>query len=142
MNTININLEPFTPDLKNQLYEGFRRNALARIGAHEIRDAIAFVARGDDGILVGTIVVEIFWGSLHIVYLFVEEANRGQGIGTRLLQQALEYGRGQHAAFAFLETMSYLNVSGFYEQMGFYLEFTRSGYTHNNSFHYMRKNLV
>ena len=33
------------------------------------------------------------------------------------------------------------NARGFYEKMGFELEFTRSGYKHNTSFHYLRKNL-
>lgn len=140
MDTIDIKVESFTPDLKADILDGFRRNAIARVGVNGILDSTAFVARDAEGTFVGAIVVEFFWGSLHIKYLLVEEAYRGQGIGTILVQQALNYGQEQHAAFAFLETMSYLNVVGFYERMGFQIEFTRQGYTHNNSFHYLRKN--
>lgn len=137
-----IQKESFTPELQNTLFDGFRRNAVARLGVDQITDAVAFVARDIEGNHVGSVVVQLFWGGLHIKYLFVEEAYRGQGIAKMLVEEALTYGRQHNATFAFVETMSYLNVVAFYERMGFHLEFTRQGFTHNNSFHYLRKNLL
>lgn len=59
-------------------------------------------------------------------------------MGVRLMECALKYGSDKACPFAFVETMSF-QALGFYRKMGFELEFTRSGYKHGTSFHYLQK---
>lgn len=77
-------------------------------------------------------------GALHIKNVYVEDAYRNNGLGTRLMECALQYGRDHQCPFAFVETMSF-QALGFYQKNGFQLEFTRPGYAHGVSFHYLKK---
>jgi GNAT superfamily N-acetyltransferase len=138
-----IEMKPLTDALKKQVYEGFSRHAIAMTGHDEKGEGIAFIATdaGEEGSFAGAIVVELFWGALHIKYLFVEDAYRNRGIASRLMQQALEFGHKHRSPFTYVETMSF-QALGFYQKMGFKLEFTRSGFNHGSSMHYLRKDLT
>ena len=137
---ISIDQRPLSNELKQHIYQGFSLHAIAVTGYDEKFDPTAFIAQIEGGSFVGAIVVEQFWGALHIKYVYVEESFRNQGIGTALMEYALTYGRSCQCPFAFVETMSFQALE-FYKKMGFELEFTRPGYKHNTSFHYLRKNL-
>ena len=134
-----ITQQLLSEDLKRKVYEGFSRHAIERTGHDEKFDAVAFIAR-DQGAFVGAVVVELFWGALHIKYVYVEDEYRNRGIGIRLMQEALKYGLDNKCPFSFVETMSF-QALGFYQKIGFALEFSRSGYKHGTSFHYLRKDL-
>ena len=136
---IEIKQQPLSESLKKWIYDGFSRHSMKKMGHDEKSDPIAFIANDKDH-PVGAIVVEIFWGALHIKYLYVEEQYRGQKLASKLMKKALDYGIANKSPFAFVETMSFQAI-GFYQKMGFELEFTRSGYNHETSFHYLRKNL-
>jgi GNAT superfamily N-acetyltransferase len=136
---IEVKQQALSEDLKKQIYEGFSHHAIAMIGHDEKFDAVAFVAN-EKGFFSGAIVIELFWGALHIKYVYVEDKYRGHGVATQLMENALKYGRDNKCPFAFVETMSF-QALGFYKKMGFALEFTRSGYKHGTSFHYLRKDL-
>lgn len=136
---IEIKHQTLSNDLKKKIYEGFSRHAIATTGQDEKFDAVAFVAN-EKGIFSGAIVAELFWGALHIKYVYVEDKYRGHGVATQLMESALNYGRDHKCPFAFVETMSFQALR-FYQKMGFTLEFTRSGYKHETSFHYLRKDL-
>lgn len=138
--TFDIKQQPLSVELKEKIYAGFSRHAIEMTGYDEKFDSVAFIANNWDGAFAGAVVVELFWGALHVKYVYVEERYRGSGIATNLLEHALMYGRNNQCPFAFVETMSF-QALGFYKKMGFKLEFTRSGYKHNTSFHYLRKNL-
>lgn len=137
---ISIDQRPLSSELKQHIYQGFSQHAIAMTGYDEKFDPIAFIAQSEEGSFAGVIVVEQFWGALHIKYVYVEEKFREQGIATALMEYAFTYGRSCQCPFAFVETMSF-QALGFYKKMGFKLEFTRPGYKHNTSFHYLRKNL-
>ena len=137
---LDIEQQPLTEALKRYIYAGFSRHAIAMTGYNELSDPVVFVAMDAD-VLAGAIVVAKFWGALHVKYVYVDDAYRGQGLATRLMKQAFAYGRENKCLFAFVETMSF-QALGFYQKMGFYLEFTRSGYIHGTSFHYLRKDLL
>lgn len=137
---LEIKQELLTEELKKQIYQGFSRHALAQTGHDEKFDSIAFIA-SDQGAFAGAVVVEKFWGALHIKYVYVEDPYRGQKIATRLMEEALNYGKEQQCPFAFVETMSFQALE-FYQKIGFRLEFTRSGYKHGSSFHYLKKILL
>lgn len=136
---IEIKQQPLSENLKQQIYEGFSRHAISMTGYDEKYEAVAFVAHDEKGSFVGAVVIELFWGALHIKYVYVEDEYRGQGIATMLMNHALAYGQNHQCSFAFLETMSF-QALGFYQKMGFELEFSRPGYKHDTSFHYLKKN--
>ena len=136
---IEIRQQPLTDELKKRVNEGFSRHARAMTGHDGMLAAVAFVAREGDA-FAGAVVVVPFWGALHVKYVFVEEGYRGKGMASGLMERALKYGCDSGCPFAFVETMSF-QALGFYEKMGFELEFTRSGYAHGTSFHYLRKGL-
>jgi len=135
-----IQQQSLSPELKKQLDAGFSHYSIATTGFDEKHESIAFVAM-QDGIFAGAIVVEVFWGALHIKYLFVEEQFRGRGLATQLIEKGLVYGGDEGCSFAFVETMSFQALE-FYQKLGFELEFTRDGYSHGTSFHYLKKTLL
>lgn len=135
-----IKQQPLRMDLKKKIYEGFSRHAIATTGHDEKFDSVAFVAN-EKGFFSGAIVVELFWGALHIKYLYVEDKYRGHGLATHLMENAINYGQDHKCPFAFVETMNFQALE-FYQKMGFVLELTRSGYKHETSFHYLRKDLA
>lgn len=135
-----ISAEALTNELKSSIYAGLEQHSLAKIGTSEKGEPISFIANHHDGDFAGVIVVEMFWGALHIKYLFVQSVYRKQGLGRLLMDQALKFGADQKCPFAFVETMSFQALD-FYLKMGFQLELTRSGYSHGTSFHYLRKDL-
>ena len=132
--------QPLTHVLEKQIFEGFSRHAIEMTGYDELQlDYVAFVAMHNDA-FAGAVVVQFFWGALNVKYVYVEDAFRGHGLATRLMERALTFGRENKCPFAFVATMSF-QALGFYQKMGFQLEFTRSGYSHDTLLHYLRKNL-
>lgn len=126
-----------TEELKKKIYEGFSLLAIATTGYDELLDSAAFVAF-DGEIFAGAIVVQLFWGALHIKYVYVDENYRGKRLGTELLEQSIAYGKKNRCPFAFVETMSFQALE-FYQKNEFELEFTRDGYSHGTSYHYLKK---
>ena len=137
---IYIKMQPINPELNKKINAGFSRHAIAMTGYDEKYEPVAFVAKDEKGSFAGAVVVVLFWGALHVKYVYVEEKFRDSGIGTKLMKHALQYGRNNQCAFAFVETMNFQALD-FYRKMGFELEFTRPGYKHNTSFHYLRRDL-
>ena len=137
---IDIKEQALTEELKKKIYEGFSRHAIEMTGHDEKFDSVAFVAMERTS-LAGAIVVERFWDALHVKYVYVDEHYRNQGLGSRLMHRAVSYGLEQNCPFAFVETMSFQAVD-FYQKMGFELNFTRTGYAHGTSFHYLSKRLT
>lgn len=137
---ITIKQQPLNAELKKRIYEGFSQHSIAMTGYDEKGESIAFVAM-DREIFAGAVVAEVFWGALHIKYVYIEEPFRGREIATRLMEQCFTYGRKNRCAFAFVETMSFQALE-FYQKLGFELEFTRGGYSHSTSFHYLKKVLI
>ena len=136
---IDIREQPLTDELKRQIYEGFSRHSIATTGHDEKINAVAFVATAGKE-FAGAVVVELFWGTLHVKNVYISENYRGQKLGTRLMERAIAYGYTNSCPFAFVETMSF-QALGFYQKLCFQLEFTRAGYAHGTSFHYLRKDL-
>lgn len=137
---IEINRQPLTADLKKQVDDGFSRHAIEMVGCDEKFDPVAFVALDNDR-LVGVVVGQLFWGALHVKYVFVDVHYRGKGLGSRLISSCIAYGHENKCPFAFVGTMSFQALE-FYQKMGFKLEFTRSGYKHSTSFHYLRRDFL
>ena len=127
-------------EVKKKIFDGFGRQAIESTGINGLEeDQISFEIFNAQK-FVGAIVVQPFWGQLHIKYLFVEKHYRGQGIARELMNHALEFGKQRDCNFAFVETMSF-QAPEFYQKMGFKIEFSRPRYAKNTCFHYLKKDL-
>lgn len=125
-------------EVKKRIFDGFGSQAIESTGINGLEeDPISFEIFNDQE-FVGAIVVQSFWGQLHIKYLFVEKHYRGQGIACELMNHAIEFGKQRDCNFAFVETMSF-QAPEFYQKMGFKIEFSRPGYAKNTCFHYLKK---
>ena len=135
-----IRQNKLTDEIKRKIFRGFGQQAIKATGIDGLsEDPISFEIFKDSE-FIGAIVVQPFWEQLHIKYLFVEEQYRGQGIARQLMNHALEFGKKRGSHFAFVETMSF-QAPEFYQKMGFMIEFSRSGYAENTTFHYLKKSL-
>jgi ribosomal protein S18 acetylase RimI-like enzyme len=127
-------------EVKKKIFDGFGKQAIEITGINGLgEEPISFEIFNDQE-FIGAIVVQPFWGQMHIKYLFVEKPYRGQGFARELMHHALEFGRQRGCHFAFVEMMSF-QAPEFYQKMGFKIEFSRPGYTKNTTFHYLKKNL-
>lgn len=140
MITFTIQQSKLTKRLKKQILDGLTAHAITQTNFNGIKPETVFTVIDSADILVGALVVQPFWGTLHIKLLYVKENARGQGIGTSLIKQALAYGTLLGHPFAFVETMSFQALE-FYQKMGFKIDLTRKG-PYDLSFHYLRKDLV
>lgn len=137
---LQIQKNKLTDEIKRKIFLGFAHQAIKATGIDGLsEDSISFEVF-DNGEFVGSIVVQLFWKQLHIKYLLVEENYRGKGIARHLMDHALEFGKKRGCQFAFVETMSF-QAPDFYQKMGFTIEFSRSGYAENTTFHYLKKSL-
>lgn len=84
----------------------------------EYYQPLAVVVRAANDRVVGGAVGNTWWGWLRIDILWVDEAARCQGLGTRLMQaaEAEAIRRGCHHAF--LDTMSFQALP-FYQKLGY-----------------------
>lgn len=80
-------------EVKKKIFDGFGRQAIESTSINGLEeDPISFEIFKDQE-FVGAIVVQLFWGQLHIKYLFVEEHYRCQGIARKLMNHAIEFGK-------------------------------------------------
>lgn len=74
--------------------------------------------RDDSGAIRAGISGYTWGGCCYISYLWVDEQERGQGLGTALLSAAEEYAGRRRCAVVFVATHSF-QAPGFYERMGY-----------------------
>ena len=84
---------------------------------------------------------ETFGNWLSIRFLFVSEALRGQGIGSKLLEAAESEARRRGCKFAFVDTFSF-QAPEFYKKHGYREVFTLEEYPYTEKRHYYTKKLL
>ncbi len=113
-----ISLEP-APDQAD--VDLIRSGLSAYNRSHASDDAftpLTLMVRDRDGAIAGGLLGGTYWGWLVVEVLWVSEAARNQGLGSRLLERAerMAIERGCHAAH--LDTMSF-QAPTFYQQRGY-----------------------
>ena len=94
----------------------------------------------EHGQLMAGLVAETFGNWLEIEYLFVKEELRGQGIGSKLLQQAESEAKKRNCRFAFVNTYQF-QVPAFYQKYGYKEVFTMKDYPYTGQRYYYQKEL-
>ena len=94
----------------------------------------------DSGELMAGLVAVTFGNWLEIEYLFVKEDLRGQGIGSKLLQQAESEAKKRNCRYVFVNTYQF-QAPAFYQKQGYKEVFTLKDYPYTGQRHYYQKNL-
>lgn len=101
----------------------------------------AFSVRDDAGQVIAGCNGYVVYGCVYTDQLWVHRDYRKQGLGKRLLQQVHELGRQSDCSMASVCTMSFQHARGFYEHLGYAVDFERPGYVTNSSCLFMKKML-
>ncbi|WP_232463403.1 GNAT family N-acetyltransferase [Tumebacillus avium] len=102
------------------------------------QENFSLVLRDESGEIVGGLVGMMYWRRLKIELLWLHEKLRGQGHGSRLLQEMEEKAREKGARLIELDTISF-QAPDFYKKHGYEvfgkIEDFPAGHTH---YHYMK----
>ncbi|EOH94220.1 GNAT family N-acetyltransferase [Enterococcus pallens] len=102
---------------------------------------ISFVYE-EEGEVLGRIVGEIHWNYLRIELFYVDDATRGNGVGSQLLQQMEAIALEKSCSLILLETMSF-NAPNFYLKHGYEISGQIDNHPLENETHYfMSKRLT
>ncbi|CJG04778.1 acetyltransferase [Streptococcus pneumoniae] len=94
----------------------------------------------EKGNLLAGLIAETFGNWLEIEYLFVKEELRGQGIGSKLLQQAESEAKNRNCCFSFVNTYQFQALD-FYQKHGYKEVFSLQDYLYIRQRYYYQKNL-
>ena len=97
-----------------------------------------FVLRGEHGDVLGGVLGQIWGHWLQLTYLWVAQAARGAGYGTRLMENAEAYARSRGAVGATVETHSF-QARPFYERLGYEVFSALDGYPPGHVKFFLRK---
>lgn len=82
----------------------------------------------------------IFYGCLYVDILWVDQTLRNQQYGTQLMKEAEKLAKNEHCNFITVNTFDF-EALGFYQKLGFVIEFERQGFDKNSIMYFLRKNL-
>ncbi len=99
------------------------------------------ILQTETGEPVGGLAASTYWDWLEIDNFYVPAALRGQGIGTKLLQQAEEIAQLRGCKHCFLSTYEF-QARRFYEMHGYSIVGELLDYPAGSAFYWMRKELV
>jgi len=126
-NAARIEFEPFIGEGARQfIVNGVDSYNIAVTGLPDYFP-VNFVLRGARGDLLGGVLGQLWGGWLQVTYLWVAEAARGAGHGTRLMENAELYARSRGAVAATVETHSF-QARPFYERLGYEVFGALDGY--------------
>lgn len=120
------------------LLNGIAEAATAR-GMSHIRPFAFFVKDHNQKILAGAKGVSIY-GALYIDLLWVSANLRGQGIGSKLMDECEKLAKKRGCTFVNLITMDW-EALPFYQKLGYQLEYVRHGYERNSKMNFLKKDL-
>ena len=118
MEDLQIAFEPYADQgQKDIVINGVDYHNIAATG-HAACYPVGFYLRDGRGEVLGGLLGEVWGGSLFVSHLWVAEAARGAGHGTRLLQAAERYAIERGCQGAFLGSFSF-QAPAFYQKQGY-----------------------
>ena len=114
----------------------------AASAAIELRNAqpLYVLLRSDEGKLVAGLAATTVWGWLHVKELWVAAAERGSGVGTKLMHTAEHEARGRGCHHVLLDTFDF-QARPFYEKLGYKLFGELSDFPRGHTRYFMSKQL-
>lgn len=103
-------------------------------------ERVCFVLQPPGGEIVGGVIGVVYWDWFSLDLMWMEEAYRGRGYGSRLLALAEEEARKRGARHAHLDTFSF-QAPGFYEKHGYEVFGELPDFPAGHQRYYMRKEL-
>ncbi len=121
---------------------GLHAHNLAHLGEDVIEDyhQLVVVVRDAEGDVVAGVHGELCWDWLYIKTMWVAEAYRGRGVGTRLLTAMEEAALSKGFAHAHLETTDF-QARAFYVKNGYRVFGRLPGKPAGHTWYFMRKDL-
>lgn len=138
MYKINYEAHPSYNDIK-KIDDGIFAYAKQQKNHKPIEEFVFFV-RDNNNQVVGGCSGAVFYGCLYVDGLWMQESLRGQGYGTQLMSAAEELGKERGCTFATVNTMDWEGL-GFYQKLGYEIEFERHGFDKDSIFYFLRKSL-
>jgi ribosomal protein S18 acetylase RimI-like enzyme len=108
--------------------EAYKKRGLDRV------ESFCFFLRGEESKINGGIRGVIYYGSMYIDELWVDESCRGKGYGKDLILKAEELAKNKACNFISLNTMDF-EARSFYEKLGYVVELERKGYFKSSIFY-------
>lgn len=105
------------------------------------REDVCIQARAEDGTVVGGLVGYRQWGWLYVDLLWIDDSQRGTGLGAALMAQAETEAAAAGCRWARLYTYDF-QAPGFYEKQGYERWCVMEGYPPGHSQIWYRKALV
>ncbi len=124
---------------RNEIFEGLLRYNLARLEDKHPRDLGIYIEDGSGKKIAG-LIGHTHGNWLTVSYLWVVEAQRKNGIGSRLLMQAEDIARERGCRFVFLDTFSF-QAPDFYRKHGYEEVFALEQYPLTGERYYYTKKL-
>lgn len=121
------------------LNDGIMEYAKQKKGMKQL-EFFAFFIRDEEGKIVGGCAGDNMYGGLFVGQLWVSEALRGKGYGTKLMAAAEKLARDSDCIHMAVNTMDWEALE-FYKKLGFYVEFERRGFDKDSIFYYLKKDL-
>jgi GNAT superfamily N-acetyltransferase len=115
-----------TQDAQMAIFELLKEYNLAH-GVSFEAEKFLIELRDPSGVMVGGATGDSRWGWLFVGGFAVDKAYRGQGWGTRLMEQVEQVARDRHCHTIWLDTYSF-QARPFYEKLGFSVFATMKDY--------------
>ena len=139
---IEVTTEPSAADLDciSQGIQAFNRRTVP--GIPEVAEDLKFAvfAGNTDGEIVGGIRAKAFWGYLCIELLWLDEAERNRGVGTRLVLDAEAFALQHGFSRSRVETTSF-QAKPFYEKLGYEVYGELEDCPEGHTSYYLKKQL-
>ena len=136
--SLDVTSSPDHADLST-LSNGLARHAEAAVGQDGF-DSVAVFLRQDDGAVLGGISAYVNWDWLQISLLWVDDALRGQGYGTALVEAIEARGRERGCRYAHLSTFDF-QAAAFYERLGYEVFASLDNYPAGHERRFLKKAL-
>jgi GNAT superfamily N-acetyltransferase len=136
--TVSVEPDASPADLR-VVQDGLRAFNVANVGEPG-EQAVNVLLRDAGGRVVGGVMGHIKWKWLYVARLWVDDAHRGQGAGTRLMDAAEQFAREQGAVGVSLDTFGY-QARPFYERRGYRLFGTLDGFPPGGQQFFLTKSL-
>jgi len=110
------------------------------VGKREVRSFGFFIRNGDGEIIAGC-AGRMGFKSIYTGQLWVHPSYRKQNLGRKLMDKMHELGRKFGCYFATVGALDFQGSRGFYEKLGYVVEYKGEGYVDNSTCFFLKKTL-